>query len=170
MKQIRRYFLLFLTVGLLAAGVAFSSEVFFSPNGGIRDQIIRRINTTKSTIDVAVYSFTSGEIAQALVDAEKRGVQVRFIIDTEQATNKNAEDKYLGKNGIPIKHLSGIGRGIMHDKFAVFDGKEALAGSYNWTESAEHYNHENALFTEEEKVVKGFEQEFEKLWKEGGQE
>lgn len=36
------------------------SEVYFSPGGGIQNQIIRRVNQARSTIDIAMYSFTSG--------------------------------------------------------------------------------------------------------------
>ena len=52
----------------------------------------------------------------------------------------------------------------MHDKFAVFDGKEAFTGSYNWTNNDEHNNCENALFTDEPKVVQAYQKEFEVLW------
>jgi phosphatidylserine/phosphatidylglycerophosphate/cardiolipin synthase-like enzyme len=152
-------------VGLFLCGVLLASDVFFSPNGGIRDQIIRRINTSKSTIDVAVYSFTSGEIAQALADAYKRGVKIRVVRDMSQSMNKNDENLFLEQNGISVQIRSGQGRGIMHDKFAVFDGKEAFTGSYNWTGNAEQNNWENALFTDEPKVVQSYESEFEVLWK-----
>jgi len=140
------------------------SEVYFSPEGGIRDQIIKRINLSKSSIDIAVYSFTTGEIAQALVSAHRRGVKVRVIRDKVQSSNKHDENGFLKKNGIPVLILSGKGRGLMHSKFAVFDVKEVLTGSYNWTENAEKFNYENAVFIDDEKVINSFEKEFEGMW------
>lgn len=140
-----------------------ASEVYFSPEGGVRDQIIKRINTSKQFIDVAVYSFTSGDIAEALANASRRGVKVRVVRDKIQSTNRNDENDFLQKNGIQVEIRTGKGRGIMHDKFAVFDGKEACTGSYNWSENAEHYNYENWLCTDEEKVIKAYQKEFEVL-------
>src|SRR5450631_2559714 len=66
-----------------------ASELYFSPDGGIRDQIIKRINITKSAIELAMYSLTSGDIAEALANASRRGVQVRIVRDTSQSGEKN---------------------------------------------------------------------------------
>jgi len=159
------HFLLIMGIGFLPYVQSLASDVYFSPEGGIRDQIIRHINTSRSTIDVVVYSFTSGEIAQALAGAHKRGVKVRVIRDNSQSRDRNDENAFLKYNGIEVQIRSGKGRGIMHDKFAIFDGKEAFTGSYNWTNNAEHYNWENALFTDELKVVQSYGKEFEVLWK-----
>jgi len=150
---------------LLSSHPTLASEVYFSPEGGVQDQIIKRINTSKSFIDMAMYSFTSGDIAEALGRASQRGVKIRVVRDAIQSENKNDENSYLQQNGIHVAIRSGKGRGIMHDKFAVFDGKEAFTGSYNWTNNAEHNNWENGLFTDEPKIVQAYQKEFEVLWK-----
>jgi phospholipase D len=149
---------------VLNTSCAYPSKVLFSPNGGIRSQIIDRINYSKSAIDVAMYSFTSEDIAQAIVNALNRGVRIRVIMDLEQSSNSHNEFNFLNNSGIPVRLLSGVGLGIMHDKFAVFDGKELLTGSYNWTTNAERHNHEDVIFLKDKKVIAGFEQEFERLW------
>ncbi len=51
----------------------------------------------------------------------------------------------------------------MHDKFAVFDHQEAITGSYNWTNNAEHNNWENALFLNDKNTVDEYEKEFKKI-------
>ena len=151
----------------LFAGLAFGAEAYFSPNGGIQNQLIRRINASKTTIDIAVYSFTSGEIAQALADAHKRGVTVRVIRDLSQTANKHDEDTLLERDGIAVKVLTGRPpHGVMHDKFAIFDGNVIETGSFNWTVNGEKYSHENALFFDDPKLIEAFEKEFERLWKE----
>ena len=99
-----------------------------------------------------------------MADAHKRGVKIRIVRDKTQSANKDDENAYLRKSGIPVEIRSGRGRGIIHDKFAIFDGKEVLTGSYNWTGNAESNNWENALFTDETKVVDAYEKEFEKIW------
>jgi phosphatidylserine/phosphatidylglycerophosphate/cardiolipin synthase-like enzyme len=50
--------------------------VYFSPNGGATDAVVREVNAATTQILVQAYSFTSAPIAKALVDAHKRGVHV----------------------------------------------------------------------------------------------
>lgn len=141
-----------------------ATEVYFSPGGGIRDQIIRRINVAHTSIDVAVYSFTADDIARALVNAHKRGVKIRVIRDKSQSADKHDENQFLIDQGIEVQIRSPRGRGIMHDKFAIFDQKEAFTGSYNWTNNAEMNNWENALFIDDKNAVDSYKKEFDKLW------
>jgi phosphatidylserine/phosphatidylglycerophosphate/cardiolipin synthase-like enzyme len=53
----------------------------------------------------------------------------------------------------------------MHHKFAVFDRRSVLTGSYNWTRSAFRANQENTILTEDPTLVRLFEGEFERLWR-----
>ena len=143
-----------------------ASEVFFSPKGGVRDQILRRINETKSSLDVAMYVFTSAEMAQALAEAHKRGVKIRVVRDRNQSKKGDDQTVYLQRYGVVVHAILGPGgQGLMHDTFCIFDGKEVFIGSYNWTENAENHNRENALFTNEKGVVDSCKNEFNVLWK-----
>ena len=56
-------------------------------------------------------------------------------------------------------------RGHMHHKFCIVDHKLIITGSYNWTKSAANKNYENILINSDSKVVKSFQSEFDKLWK-----
>jgi phosphatidylserine/phosphatidylglycerophosphate/cardiolipin synthase-like enzyme len=53
------------------------TEVGFSPSGSAHELIIRAIQGARQSIRMAAYSFTSKDIARALVDAHKRGVDLR---------------------------------------------------------------------------------------------
>jgi len=150
---------------ILSAGLAFGSEAYFSPGGGIQDQIIRRVNLARSTIDIAMYSFTSGALAKALVDAHQRGVAIRVIRDASQSSNKHDENSFLVAHGIEVREMGGNGRGRFHDKFAIFDNNVLETGSFNWTANGEKYNHENVIFFTDPDLIRAFRQEFEKLWK-----
>ena len=52
----------------------------------------------------------------------------------------------------------------MHHKFAIFDNKTLLTGSYNWTRSAARNNEENFIVTADRLLVQRFDSEFEQLW------
>ena len=53
----------------------------------------------------------------------------------------------------------------MHQKFAVIDQNVVLTGSYNWTLSAEKFNHENLLvFRDARPLADEYRREFFRLW------
>jgi phosphatidylserine/phosphatidylglycerophosphate/cardiolipin synthase-like enzyme len=52
----------------------------------------------------------------------------------------------------------------MHHKFAVFDARTLLTGSYNWTRSAAEDNRENVLVVDDPRLVRPFVETFEELW------
>lgn len=149
---------------LQAAPALAESEVYFSPNGGIRDRLLRAINHTKATIDLAIFDLTSGELAGALLAAKERGVVIRIVADARQAQGKHSEIPFLLEKGLKVRLARGNGRGIMHHKFAIFDGKLLVTGSYNWTDSAERFNHENALVLDDRTIIQRYQGHFERLF------
>ena len=55
--------------------------VYFSPNGGATDAVVREVSAAQQQILVQAYSFTSAPIAKALVEAHKRGVKILAVLD-----------------------------------------------------------------------------------------
>ena len=154
---------------LLAAAAAQASEVYFSPNGGARQCLVRAIQDSRNTIDIAVYSFTASELAEALYAAKARGVHVRVLVDREMAETGGSGVRGLRLNGITVRSLGVPEQSLMHHKFAVFDERLVATGSYNWTNSAEHANYENLVVLEEPALVSRFQQEFRRLWREANE-
>jgi len=66
-------------------------SVYFSPRGGCTDAIVGEVAKANHTIHVQAYSFTSLPIAQAMIDAKLRGVDVQVICDRGQFA-KRAKD------------------------------------------------------------------------------
>ncbi|HLG30855.1 MAG TPA: phospholipase D-like domain-containing protein [Candidatus Brocadiales bacterium] len=140
------------------------TQALFSPEGKIRDHILKRINGCSSSIEIAVYDFTSGDIAEALVNAKNRGVKIRLVMDKKQAEKEGSLYGFLKDEGFDVLLLKGRVDGSMHNSFVVFDNKLVLTGSYNWTEYAEKFNYENAILTDEKAVVKMYQDEFKRLY------
>src|SRR3989338_1954003 len=153
-------------------GGGSGTQVFFSPapltQESIRDEIIRRINLSRKSIDIAIYVFTAGPIAHALLDAKNRGGRIRIILDeTQIKMDDKGRSKYgfLVDNGFNLKVRSGIkGFGIMHNKLAIYDGRVVQTGSYNWSDNAEYISWENAVFIDDVSVVQKFQDYFQKMW------
>lgn len=148
---------------LFAVSIASASvEVYFSPKGGCTDAIVKQISKAVSTIDIAMYSFSSRPISSELLKAKDKGVKVRMLFDKGQQTQQYSGSRYLAKNGVSVKY--DMGSGLMHNKFAVIDGKILVTGSFNWTQSAERKNRENLLILDDTALIKKYQAEFEKVW------
>ena len=90
-------------------------------------------------------------------------MKIRIIADSRQAKGAYSAITELAREQVDIKITHGEGRGIMHNKFAIFDGKLMVTGSYNWTNNAEHYNYENAIFITDPNVIRQYRMEFENM-------
>lgn len=165
-RGLRLLGLILLCSFLVSGAAAHASEVHFSPNGGIRQRLVRAIETSQRNIDIAVYSFTAAELAEALYAAMARGVRVRVLVDRERAESGGSGIRGLRLNGVPVRSLGVPEQSLMHHKFAVFDERLVVTGSYNWTNSAEHANYENLVVLDEPEVVARFQREFRRLWRE----
>lgn len=140
------------------------TEVLFSPRGSIKDAIIKNIISSKDTIDVTAFTFTAGDIAEALYQAKERGVVIRVIIDQTQDAKIYPVIEFLKEERFDLQFLKGNIGGSMHNAFAIFDDKVLVTGSYTWTEYAEKFNYENAIFIDEPDVVTKYKKEFESLY------
>jgi phosphatidylserine/phosphatidylglycerophosphate/cardiolipin synthase-like enzyme len=118
-------------------------EVLFSPRGGCTDRIIAQLNGAERSIDIQAYSFTSAPIAKAVVDAHKRGVRVRAVLDKSQRTARYTSATFLFNAGVPTYIDSS--HAIAHNKIILIDGETILTGSFNFTKAAEQSNAENLL-------------------------
>ena len=137
---------------------------FFSPNGGIEQQIISKLGSAADTIEVAAYAFTNQNIAQSLLDAIKRGIKVSVVMDRSQTkgTQASIHDE-LQQAGAAIRLVSPPG-GIMHDKFLIIDGKSLEWGSYNYTDRAENANFENATFLSDQTLSQQYHANFSSIY------
>jgi phosphatidylserine/phosphatidylglycerophosphate/cardiolipin synthase-like enzyme len=148
-------------------------QACFSPRGMCAGHLLREIGQAKKELLVAVYAFTSDELAGALVQAKKRGVAVQVVLDREfDARTENSKGKFLEGQKIPVRRVSGTkpvalekDAGLMHQKFAVIDRKNIVTGSYNWTHSAESFNDENLLlFRDAGPLAEEYRKIFFELW------
>lgn len=129
----------------IAAPAEGTVRVVYSLDAKQNDrELIALIDAAKTYAYFAIYEFTLKDVADALVAAKQRGVDVRGLVDSgESANSYNAPImKELVEAGIPVvteKHASG--NGIMHIKALVTESAYVI-GSYNWTKSATTINDE----------------------------
>jgi phosphatidylserine/phosphatidylglycerophosphate/cardiolipin synthase-like enzyme len=160
MKHLTIIFILLVAAPYARAGdpMPVQAEVYFSPNGGCTEAIVREIGAAKKTIYVMAYSFTSAPIAGALREAHKRGVVVFVMLDKTRSTERYSVAASLAAAGIPIV----IARTHQHNKSLIIDGTTTITGSFNFTAVAEERNAENILVLRSTALAARYLAEWEK--------
>ncbi len=160
------FLLLFLIGTLQESPVIAEIETLFSPGGSIKESLQKEMESTTSTLDLAIHEMTSLEMAQILVKVKQRGIKVRVIADSKQANIRTSKITYLIQQGILVKVLGGKEKGVMNHRFMILDGKRVLTGSFDWSEASLKWNYENILILYESEVVASYQKEFDRLWRE----
>lgn len=111
-------------------------ELSFLPDDqeGI-SRLLQLIQQAKKSLRVAMFTWTRRDLAQAIIQADKRGVNVEVVIDHH--SGKGASSKIvelLKSKGIRIGLSSGPS--LLHHKFLYIDGEILVNGSANWTKAA----------------------------------
>jgi len=147
-------------------------SVFFTTPGiednHIENQLIARINAATSSIHIASFEFDLEPVAEALIAARKRGVEVQWVTDDEYGIQADEED---GLNLFEKMKDAGIGvkddqRGaLMHNKFWIFDQSVVWTGSTNITSNGTLLNNNNVIVVESPELAAIYEREFQEMWK-----
>lgn len=141
------------------------NEYFFSQAKQHPDQeLIKIINSSKSNLDIAINSIQKKEIVNAILQAKKRGVNVRIITDKQQATYKyeRTELAMLSNAKIPIKINNH--KGFMELRVTIIDKKVITTGSYNYNDEATINNDDVLEIISDIKVAENFESQFQRMW------
>ena len=141
-----------------------NTELYICPEDDCPGKLAGFIGSAGESVHVMVYSFTKREIAEALVDAKERGLDVRVVMDETQAAGAYSKDEFLAGSGVPVRLVDPAGYGAMHHKVAIVDGNAFSTGSFNYTENASCRNAENLLIVRNTELALEMEGEFEVLW------
>ena len=138
-------------------------EVYFSPDDGTAARLVELILQAEESVYFMAYSFTSDELAAALVDRVQAGVTVAGVFDASQVrSNIGTEFEHLLSEGAIVR-LDG-NPDQMHHKVIIIDEQILITGSYNFSASAEERNDENTLVIHSPEITAQYLQEFEKIF------
>jgi len=135
-------------------------DVYFSPKGGCAEAVIYWIGRANQSIHVLMFIFSLDSIADALISAHKRGLEIKVVFDKSQSYSQFG---VLEAAGIEVRNDTNW-EGIMHNKIAIIDHRIVLTGSFNWTGTAENNNNENLVVMHSVEVASRYESEFQKIW------
>ena len=129
--------------------------------GGPDVPLVQSIDNARVSIDIAAYSMSLRSVRDALLRAQKRGVQVRMVMESTNMTD--TVPKKLIEAGIPI--IGDNRPGLMHDKFIVIDRSEVWGGSMNYTTPGTYEDNNNLIHIKSSKVAEDYTVEFEEMFK-----
>ncbi|OWZ25339.1 PLD-like domain protein [Wolbachia endosymbiont of Wuchereria bancrofti] len=82
-------------------------------------------------------------VANSLVEAKKRGVDIKIILDKSQLHSKHSVMHKLFEEGIPI--WIDYKAEIAHNRILIIDDHKVITGSFNLSDTAEERNAEKLL-------------------------
>ena len=135
-------------IGSQAVAVSGTVQVLFTPEDDAAGQIVQAIDHAQKQVLVQTFSFTSKEIAEALISAKQRGVDVRVVTDAEQIRRmERSKVPTVAAGGVPV-FVDNL-HDSAHNKVMVIDAGSAtpvvITGSFNFTHAAQFKNAENLL-------------------------
>lgn len=143
-------------------------KTYFSPDDQCEGVAVREIQKATKSVHVAMYSFVSSALGQALVDAARRGCEVIVVADEHQQSIDAAEAVNSMLEGeASIRYVRGknsLGNySAIHHKYAIIDNAVVLGGSFNWTVQANRYNDENLIVIKSKALARRFTSDFATL-------
>lgn len=126
--------------------------------------LIEVMNNATQTLDISIYSLTERKITQAIINARKRGVEVRIITDHSQSGGETQADRLneLIAAGIQVKENTHSG--LMHQKITIADRTVVTTGSFNYSAAATKYNDEVLVVIHDELIAQYWSDSFEEMW------
>ncbi|MES9993566.1 MAG: phospholipase D-like domain-containing protein [Candidatus Thiodiazotropha sp.] len=139
--------------------------------------IVDFIDQAQKRLEIAVQELESEPIAEAIIEARKRKVLVKLVIEQsylkqtplkadpwtpggKNEPNRAVHDAILRSN-IDVK--VDYNANIFHQKFIVRDRKAVLTGSTNFTPTGTHKNLNHVVIVEDPEVAKVYAREFKEI-------
>jgi phosphatidylserine/phosphatidylglycerophosphate/cardiolipin synthase-like enzyme len=147
-------------------------EYGFSPEGSAKALVLKVVESSTRSLDVMAYGFTSQEVTTAVIDAARRGVAVRVVVDYKANVGEDRSGAAgraltrLVKAGVQVRTVNAYA--IHHDKVMIADGKHVQTGSFNYSAAAASKNSENVMVRwSNPQAAKAYGAHFTSRWSKG---
>lgn len=146
-------------------------QIIFSPESNIEAFIIENINRSQHTLKIMAFWFTWAPIADAIVKAHNRGVDVQMILDSRSTEKKEKDVHDLEIEVVPyfVKHqmkdsIKIYDGELFHYKVFMYDNTYVVNGSCNLFNASLNRHEENYMLLASKKLYEAFDAQFKKLW------
>ncbi|MBI5962118.1 MAG: hypothetical protein HY863_01475 [Chloroflexi bacterium] len=136
--------------------------------GSVEEKLLQLINSAQTSIHIASFEFSLTPVAEALIAAKNRGVDVKWVTDDENGLKYDIQPgrgqfSLLTEAGIEVKDDAGRSA-LMHNKFWIFDNQTVWTGSTNVTVNGVFKQNNNVLVIRSADIAFIYEREFQELW------
>ncbi|MGH2599086.1 MAG: phospholipase D-like domain-containing protein [Dehalococcoidia bacterium] len=129
-------------------------------SGRLDERLVKLIDGAQRSVDIGAYDFGLENVADALIRAKERGVDVRAVTDTDNLVEPAIQRVIAA--GIPV--VDDQRSALMHHKFAVIDGRTLMTGAWNFAEGDTFKHNNNSVIFEWPALAQNFTNEFEKMF------
>ena len=138
-------------------------DIYFSPQDkALSNAILPLIRNANKYIYIPTFLLTDDNVSKELLNAHKRGVEVKIIIDALNSSIKRSKHNYLRQNGVLVKTENYAGK--MHSKSIIIDDIYTIIGSMNFSYSGENRNDENIVVIKDSGIAKFYKEFFLYQW------
>ncbi len=135
--------------------------------GSIEEKLIQLINNAQISIHISSFEFNLTPVAEALIAAKNRGVDVKWVTDDKNGLNYDIQPgrgqfALLLAAGIEVKDDARTA--LMHNKFWIFDNETVWTGSTNITVNGIFKQNNNVLVIRSTDIAYIYEREFQEMW------
>ncbi len=128
--------------------------------GGMDERLAQAIDGAQQSVDIAAFDFGLTRVADAVIRADRRGVRVRIVTDSDYEDNENL---VRARNaGIPV--VTDDRSAFMHNKFIVIDEQQVWTGSWNLTYNCTYRNNNNVVIIDSKLMAENYTVEFEEMF------
>lgn len=152
------------------SSAADTTAVRYVPAREYFQTVSTEINNARHSIHAVLYLFSlypnspeskAMRLANALVSAQKRGVNVDIVLDNGNYSASHGAPAEAGDNRLAYEYLTSHGvhacfadvPAIVHAKAVIIDSQTIIVGSANWSESAFDHNVEASVLARERTVA-----------------
>ncbi len=153
-----------LTIGGVAVENYFGSEKPIAPI------IAAAVTQARQEILFMAFSFTDGQIGEAMLGRADAGVTVQGVFETVGSnTEFSYYPKMLALDAPNVQVRTDGNPQVMHHKVIIIDRETVIFGSFNFSDSANTRNDENVLIIHDPTFAGYFVEEFATVWAEARQ-
>ena len=144
--------------------LVYPDQPWQRPASPLLQAVLADIGAARASVDVASFDFDIGELTSALLQARRRGVAVRLIVDSENLLTPEVAEQTgrLQRAGVGVRFDQR--EPFMHDKILVIDSAVAWLGSWNLTTNDTWRNNNNMLRFASRQVAADYANEFEQMF------
>jgi len=127
---------------------------------GIDEPLVAALDEARLSIDIAAYSMSLESLRDALLRAQKRGVTIRIVMESDNMERSVPER--LSSAGLEI--VGDRREGLMHDKFIIIDRAEVWMGSANYTTSGFYEENNSLVRIRSTQIAENYLEEFNEMF------